>query len=119
MKTLQQAADKIARHLFKQKSRSYNGERCQYRVESDSGRLMNRCAVGCLIEKKYYGVGMEGSTAWADRVSYAIEKSGYDNSNHSLKFYREAQLIHDSDWNNRNTEFEKLCVRYGLQYNPQ
>lgn len=117
MKTLQDAANKIARHLFKQKACSTNGVSCRYRVEK-SGRLANRCAVGCLIEKKHYSSALGNKGAWAVEVKAAIRESGYETNGEAVNFYSEAQRIHDSDWHNRNAAFKQLCTNCNLEYNP-
>lgn len=118
MKTLQDAANKIARHLLKQKARSHDGNTCRYRIISDSGRLVNRCAIGCLIEKKYYEHAFENKGIWRDMIRGAIKESGYDVSGSALDFYDSAQKIHDGDWDNRNAAFKQLCANYNLEYNP-
>ncbi len=113
--TLQQVADKIAKHLKRQKKCCFNGARCLYRIEDSRGKLINACAVGCLIPKSEYSSDIEGRRVEDDKVSALMKKL---NLYPFLSFLKEAQFIHDGEWENRNKAFETLCRQYKLQYNP-
>lgn len=118
--TLQEIANKMARHLKRQKQQCHNGTKCVYRLETSSGRCENRCVFGALIPKRKYNDDFE-----CGDINYLIKSYptilvdlNLPEDAKSVTFYRAAQDIHDGSWEIRNDEFRKLCDRNGLDYNP-
>jgi hypothetical protein len=126
---LQKVANKIARHFARQKEQSMGNRDfvCRYRVEDSCGKLINSCAVGCLIPKHLYSPAIEGlavrnssTKRVPKRLYFVFEKWGISPTNKKdAEFLQQAQNIHDSSWDRRNEKFKSLCEEYGLKYNPK
>ena len=121
MKTLQQIADIIAKHLFNQKEAcvdDFRG-RCQYRLEKMG--VVNKCAFGALIPDELYIEAIEGkgSDILFKEFPEFIATCGIPNDGDTHAFLNTAQIIHDSDWTSRDVMFKELCKEYNLEYNPQ
>lgn len=87
---LQSAFDKVAKHLLKQRARSYGRRGCAYR--GSEGKM---CAVGCLIADKHYRYGLEGMNMQSESVQAALRYSGI-NVTQDMKFMLEdLQACHD------------------------
>lgn len=121
MKTLQQIANIIAKHLFNQKERCYDDlmGNCRYRLEKDG--QVNKCAFGALIPDELYIAEIEnnGSDALFNKFPEFIAACGIPNDGDTYEFLFAAQRIHDGEWQNRNERFKALCKKYKLEYNPQ
>jgi hypothetical protein len=84
--TKQRIFNKVVNHLLTQGKKSVDGDHCRY--YSQNG---NKCAVGCLIGKKYYKAGMEGMTVGTLIDSYKLP----DYFATHLKLLDRLQRIHD------------------------
>jgi hypothetical protein len=117
---IQQAFDKVVKHLLTQGMKSTDSITgyCQYR--GDSGRS---CAVGCLIDDLDYSPNLEGNTVMTLGEHYPAAKimgvTVQDISVDDLNILGELQAIHDtvpcSDW--RST-LEKMAKERNLNFNP-
>jgi hypothetical protein len=85
--TKQRIFNKVVNHLLTQGKQSVDGDHCRY--YSQNG---NKCAVGCLIGKKYYRGGMEGMTVGKLIDSYKLPE--YFDTH--VKLLCNLQRIHDS-----------------------
>lgn len=87
----QETYDRVCSHLLTQRARSVvamlNGP-CAYRGE---GGLT--CAIGCLIEDKYYHSDLEGGNVFNPDVRSALKNSGVNLEHESL--LASLQTIHD------------------------
>ncbi len=119
MKTLQQIADIIAKHLFNQKEKCAILGNCRYRLEEDG--QVNKCAFGALIPDELYTGEIEGkgSDTLFSKFPELIAACGIPDDSDTYEFLHIAQRIHDGEWRNRNESFERLCQGYNLEYNPQ
>ena len=107
----QEIFNTVATHLLRQgiKSTSIVGK-CSYR-----GQLDTKCAIGCLIDDKYYSTNLEGFRVNGGTVSRAVAKS--------LGFYpdmyllSELQMIHDlfkvEEW---RRELQQLAKKLNLSF---
>lgn len=87
---LQEVFDRVARHLLKQRSRSYHKGGCAYR-----GKAGKMCAVGCLIADEHYRPSLEGRNLQSELVQAALKDSGI-NVTENMKFMLEdLQACHD------------------------
>jgi len=85
--TKQRIFNKVAKHLLTQKKRSVNSlGGCNYYAEDGS-----KCAVGCLISKKYYKAEMENRVV-PDLVKHYKLPEYF--VTHRL-LLRDLQLVHD------------------------
>lgn len=78
--------EKVRNHLLEQKCRSLSdGFRCAYRGENGT-----KCAVGALIDDRFYDLYLEENSIKDPRVLVAVEQS----IGRELSF-REQQMLHD------------------------
>ena len=91
MKTLQDAYNKICEHLLTMKEQSIGNLGCMYRDGQG-----NACAIGCLIEDKYYSKDLEEEPASDPNVMDAIRNSGYPCDFKAKIVYGCCQEIHDT-----------------------
>ena len=109
--------DRVAKHLLTQQARAMyvneNGHMsCAYRGADNMS-----CAVGCLIDDKYYTKDLEGESISKDKVRRAVALSlhidGLDDN--EITFLEDLQSVHDTvepeDW---KTELTYLASKYGL-----
>lgn len=110
--TNQEIFDKVAKHLLTQNARSQDIRNivCAYRGSNDM-----KCAIGVLIEDKYYNRLLEGYSVSDFNVKKALEKSGIEFDNGRIYFLHDLQRIHDSaligSWRDR---LEELAHKYKL-----
>lgn len=105
MLSLQETFDKAASHLLKQMYCCENERMSLYR--DDNG---NKCAVGALIEDKFYSPELEGM-GWGkvgelNNLANALRRSGIDMDNKDVvELLGTLQEIHDlsmpSEWKNQ------------------
>jgi hypothetical protein len=100
--TKQRIFNKVVNHLLTQGKKSVDGDHCRY--YSQNG---NKCAVGCLIGKKYYKAGMEGMTVGTLIESYKLPE--YFDTH--VKLLCNLQAIHDcypvEEWKTALINFAK------------
>lgn len=104
-KTLQEAFDAVKDHMMYQGRRSVGDwERGGYQGCMYRGREGDKCAIGALIDDKYYKKGLEGAGLNSDKVRLAIECSGYPVDAKAVYLYRDLQKLHDDgmieEWEN-------------------
>ena len=85
--TKQRIFNKVVNHLLTQGKKSVDGDHCRY--YSQNG---NKCAVGCLIGKKYYKAEMENRVV-PDLVKHYKLPEYF--VTHRL-LLRDLQLVHDA-----------------------
>lgn len=91
MNPLQSIFKRVTDHLLQQNAKSLNHDGdCMYR--GADGRM---CAVGCLIADEHYSPGLESQLSSEPDVQKALEASGIEIDEHSVKLLRELQIIHD------------------------
>lgn len=103
MLTEQEIFDKVASHLLKQGRQSVGGSQCLYRGPDDL-----KCAVGALIDDKWYDPDVEGCGVWSASVRKSehtvkgkmlrdmLLNSGVDVDNERvMDLLENLQLIHD------------------------
>jgi len=85
LKSFEQVFDAIIKHLVVQNERSENSFEgdCRYRSENNY-----KCAIGCIIDDKFYDEVIEGSTADVNEVILAIQ-----NSNPNLEINEDMQTL--------------------------
>ena len=131
----QELFDKVSKHLLTQNAKSVRFRpvydqwpECRYRGDNHLS-----CAVGCLIDDKYYNPDCEGvsvPTDLANISSYSEDKRplvlansltkslGYSLNTAELSLLRSLQFIHDTyeveDW---KRELKDLAFREGLTFN--
>jgi len=108
---------RITHHLLTQNRKSETGNACWYKLDFQRLGLGSRhpelkCAIGCLIDDKYYSIDLEGkpidSPAIQEAVSLSLDEpvSSYD-----VKFLKRLQDIHDyepvDDWKNQLNDIAK------------
>ena len=89
----------VAEHLLNQNEMARQGNDCVYLTKD----CKLQCAVGCLISKENYSLGLEGSTISEDKVQDAVSKSiGSPLNKEDINLLNELQDIHDykpvEDW---------------------
>lgn len=90
--TIQEAFDTVIKHMATQNKQSIDYEgTCMYRGIST---LM--CAIGCLINDKYYREALESKNVGDSEVLDAVHKSGYPTDAASIDMYVMLQSVHDS-----------------------
>lgn len=124
--------DRVAKHLLTQQARAMyvtneNGHMsCAYRGADNMS-----CAVGCLIDDKYYNPDCEGVSVPIDLENIGnnepqeciladclIKSLGYTPTTDDLSLLRSLQLIHDTyDADNWRDELIKLAFDEGLAFN--
>jgi len=117
MKTMQQVLDQVVAHLRKQGARSMifdpseQVSGCMYR-----GQGGMKCAVGCLIDDKWYSLDLEGKLATDKAVKEALEKSEVVCSGVMSCLLTDLQRIHDQhDPNLWEAYFRALADEYKLR----
>lgn len=93
MTKLQEIFDRVAAHLLTQNSKATDeaGRECMYRAPD--GR---KCAVGCLIDDKFYTADLESRTVSWPEVQDALELSmGCRMSQVTYKMLADLQRLHD------------------------
>lgn len=115
----QEVFDKVARHLLTQNRRSiatpiYENSRCSYRGDNKT-----KCAIGCLIEDKFYDKDFEGATVAVAAVKRALEMSGIfiDSYDYVLEigFLENLQQIHDNELvENWLKHLNRVAISYNL-----
>lgn len=123
MSHAQQVFDKVVTHLLTQNERSVLGEKCAYRVHKDGKTL--KCAVGCLINSRFYNSLLEGHRAHKPEIIKVLKASGIEvetqigDTDTLLSLLSNLQAIHDrfmpEGW---PTKLKELAEWYGLEYNP-
>ena len=91
----QQVFDHVARHLIRQGRRSLapdgvGGRKCVYRTATGK-----RCAVGCLIAKRYYDPVIEGNNVDTEKVKRALRRSGVRITKSIMDLLKDLQVVHD------------------------
>lgn len=87
--TPQEIFDKVATHLFTQRTRAVNGlNDCQYRTETGA-----KCAVGCLIPDELYDPVIESFAVHSSVIRPTLTRIGVDEH---VDLLAELQGIHDS-----------------------
>lgn len=112
----QEIFDKVASHLLKQNEQSImndDSSTCAYRGKNNS-----MCAIGCLIDDKYYDESLEGKSVAFYKVFNALKLSGIEiESRFDTLFLSQLQNIHDSflpiRWKN---ELFYLANTYELEW---
>lgn len=95
---LRETFDKVKAHLLEQNcvATSFDG-RCLYRGDGGTS-----CAVGCLIEDKFYHLDLEGNSVKQRCVKEALQMSGVEIDETTLDMLVHLQHAHDShyveDW---------------------
>lgn len=95
--TKQEVFDKVVTHLVRQGRQSVDGIGCAYRGEDST-----MCAVGCLIEDKFYNGRLEGLLVNNMSVQIALVKSGVisqsqtDEDSEIVSMLIALQCIHDN-----------------------
>lgn len=94
----QKIFDKVSKHLLKQGVKAYSSSNsCLYRNETGNKRKVLRCALGCLVYKRYYDKRMEGHGCENEFVHRALTLSGVQvESEQARAFLADLQEIHDS-----------------------
>ena len=86
--------EKIKSAMLKQKARSQSDDgQCLYR-----GPNGLKCAVGVLIDDKYFNEEYNGKDVQDRHVLRMLEKSGYPVDWRAQDFYSEMQSVHDTEW---------------------
>lgn len=97
MKTLREAQETIKDHLLEQGKRAWNSleASCMYRAP---GGL--KCAVGCLIDDKYFHESWNWKAVTSTLVRRALKLSGWPTDDDALRVYGKWQFRHDlrSNW---------------------
>jgi hypothetical protein len=115
--TLQEIYTRVVTHLFTQSRVSQqpvdNMFECQY-VSRDG----TSCAVGCLIQPRYYTRSVEGYTPADTPVQSALQKSGVldtDESNElrrdKIRLLTELQTIHDAFYARADWPWDKTVTK--------
>lgn len=113
--TKQQVFNKVAKHLLRQQRKAVNGVSCVLRDEDG-----NRCAIGCLIPKKYVDRGTVDNEMGTEALAAlpktsALRKAIGVDIPGRMKFLAELQEIHDdysvSDW---DEELHELAAKNHL-----
>ena len=90
----QELFDKMCAHLIKQDAPSILlglDKTCAYRGENGT-----MCAIGCLIDDKFYTSNLEGRPIYSEKVRLAVENSiGRVLEDKELKILEEMQRAHD------------------------
>lgn len=85
--------DKVTNHLLTQKDAALEGRKCQYRTRDGK-----KCAIGVLIEDRFYYSGIEGPGVFNSLVLEVVEKSlGLKLTADDLTFLSGLQHIHDAE----------------------
>lgn len=129
----QELFDKVSKHLLTQNKKAtqptLEGQKsphCRYRTADGLS-----CAVGCLIDDKYYNPDCEGVSVPIDLENIGnnepqeciladclIKSLGYTPTTDDLSLLRSLQLIHDTyDADNWRDELMKLAFDEGLAFN--
>ena len=85
----------VKQHLLNQNEKSVDpwSLSCHYRSQKEDGKVL-MCAVGCLMDDRYYSEEFENSSPSDLRVKKAIESS-ITNWNYNVSLLSELQNIHD------------------------
>jgi hypothetical protein len=114
MMTQQEIFDKVALHLLRQGKRAtYDGESfiCRYRAFDGTS-----CAIGCLIEDKWYSSGLEGCSIYARDIQGALKLSGILADDGTIRsLLGSLQYLHDGiDPSSWREELFAIANRYNL-----
>jgi len=115
--TKQEVFNKVAKHLLKQGERALtkNGT-CQFHVPDSK----MRCAVGCLITKRYYKVDMEFHSPEGLFVEFPKEMKNLRlNKRRHKIILDELQELHDNDYTDPedwSEELKKLAQNHKLKH---
>ena len=118
----QEVFTRVATHLLTQRECSTDGQEfvvqraksvCRYR-----GARGLRCAIGCLIEDRFYSPGMEKCGVGDGAVREALRKSGVDTGDiKDIEFLDCLQRVHDHhpvlSW---RTQLHDIATRFGLRF---
>ena len=85
----------IKEHLLKQNEKSLDpwSLSCYYRAQKEDGNVL-RCAIGCLIDDRFYSEEFENTSPNDPRVKEAIENT-IPNWEYNANMLCELQNIHD------------------------
>lgn len=85
----------VKEHLLNQNEKSVDpwSLSCHYRSQKENGKVL-MCAVGCLMDDRFYLEEFENSSPGDIRVKKAIESS-ITNWNYNVSLLSELQNIHD------------------------
>ena len=85
----------VKEHLLNQNQRSLDpwSLQCQYRSQTEDGKVL-MCAVGCLMDDRFYLEEFENSSPNDARVKQAVESS-ITNWTYNVSLLSELQNIHD------------------------
>ena len=112
---LQAVYNKVKKHLLAQNKRSVltsTPRDCAYLAPDGS-----KCAVGCLIKKKYYNTEIEGWSVASTRVETALTNSGVEVTENGMSILLDClRNIHDhrepKEW---KKELVKLAKEFKLK----
>jgi hypothetical protein len=100
----------VKQHLLNQNEKSVDpwSLSCHYRSQREDGKVL-MCAVGCLMDDRFYLEEFENSSPSDIRVKKAIESS-ITNWNYNASLLSELQNIHDEyesdEWSLKLDHFE-------------
>ena len=85
----------VKQHLLKQNEKSTEpySLSCYYRTQNEEGKVL-MCAVGCLMDDRFYSEEFENTSPNDPRVKEAIENS-ITNWKYNVDLLNELQHIHD------------------------
>jgi hypothetical protein len=85
----------VKEHLLKQNEKSVDpwSLSCHYRSQKEDGKVL-MCAVGCLMDDRFYSEEFENSSPNDLRVRQAVESS-INNWTYNVSLLSELQHIHD------------------------
>jgi len=108
---LQTIFNRVKKHLLKQNEKALTDMgKCRYKAKSGL-----KCAIGCLIHKKYYDEDIEDNGASEYLVRQAVAKSlklqAFDEDNVLTEMLGDLQYIHDMtptfEWSMKLKEYKE------------
>ena len=119
MLNMQEVFNKVCNHLLAQGAKSMYKPSDRVRVCAYRGVNGMQCAVGCLIDDKYYTPPMEGCKVCTPVVERALARSGVEMSDNVINLLSELQQLHDfispKNW---PLDLWDIATNYGLVIPP-
>lgn len=108
----QEIVNTVYKHLKAQGKQALDSDwNCAYRTASGL-----KCAIGCLIPDALYTNLIETKLVSSLFKIGFLQKVFPDITEEDVLFLSQLQRIHDYDFNSLDFEFQKLCVRYKLEF---